>query len=250
AKRLSADVMSISAQGSSLSKGESLKDMARNIEAMKVDVLVVRHSAAGSCHFLARALRSSVINAGDGAHEHPTQALLDIFTIEEKKKKIEGLKVSILGDILHSRVARSNIWGLLKLGAEVTICGPRTLLPVEIERMAVRTTCDLDEAIRGADVLNILRVQLERQKGAYFPSLREYAQAFCVTRERLESAKKDILILHPGPMNRGVEIAPDVADGPYSVILNQVTNGVAVRMAVLFHISQAGSKEEGDETAD
>lgn len=250
AKRLSADTMNITAQGSSLSKGEVLKDMARNIEAMKVDILVMRHPAPGSCHFLARALKSSVVNAGDGSHEHPTQALLDLFTMEEKKKRIAGLRVSIIGDILHSRVARSNIWGLLKLGAHVTVCGPKTLLPVEIERLKVRVTSDLGEAIEGADVLNILRIQTERQQGCFLPSLREYAQKFCVTPERLKGAKKDLLILHPGPMNRGIEIAPEVADGPYSVILDQVTNGVAVRMAVLFLVSQGGVKEGADETLD
>ena len=250
AKRLSADSMNITAQGSSLSKGEALKDMAKNIEAMKVDILVMRHPASGSCHFLARSLKSSVVNAGDGAHEHPTQALLDLLTIEGKKKRIAGLKVSIIGDILHSRVARSNIWGLSKLGAEVTVCGPKTLLPVGIERMKVRVTCDIEEAVQGADVLNILRIQLERQKASFFPSLREYAQKFCITPARLRSAKKDLLILHPGPMNRGIEIAQEVADGPYSVILDQVTNGVAVRMAVLFLVSQVSFKEEHDETLD
>ncbi len=250
AKRLSADAMNIAPQGSSLSKGETLKDMARNIEAMKVDILVMRHPAPGSCHLLARSLKSSVINAGDGSHEHPTQGLLDIFTIEEKIKKIEGLKVSLIGDILHSRVARSNIWGLLKLGAKVTVCGPKTLLPVGIEKLGVRATCRIEEAIEGADVLNILRMQLERQKGCLFPSLREYAKEFCVSPERLKQAKKGLLILHPGPMNRGIEIAPSVADGPYSVILDQVTNGVAVRMAALFLVSQANSVKEGhDETA-
>lgn len=250
AKRLSADTMTIAVQGSSLSKGESLKDMAKNIEAMKVDILVMRHPASGSCHFLARALKSSVVNAGDGSHEHPTQGLLDLLTIEERKKKIAGLKVSIVGDILHSRVARSNIWGLSKLGAEVTVCGPKTLLPVGIEQMKVRVTCDLDEAIEGADVLNILRIQLERQKSSFFPSLREYAKTFCITPERLRRAKKDLLILHPGPMNRGIEIAPDVADGPYSVILDQVTNGIAVRMAVLFLVAGVSGKEDADETVD
>ncbi len=250
AKRLSADTLAMAAQGSSLSKGESLKDMAKNIEAMKVDILVMRHPAPGSCHFLAHALKSSVINAGDGSHEHPTQGLLDLLTIEEKKKRIAGLKVSIIGDILHSRVARSNIWGLSKLGAEVTVCGPKTLLPVGIEQMKVRVTCNIDEAIEGADVLNILRIQLERQRSSFFPSLREYAQKFCVTSERLRKAKKDLLILHPGPMNRGIEIAPDVADGPYSMILDQVTNGVAVRMAVLFLVAGKSGKGDTNETVD
>lgn len=250
AKRLSADTMTITPQGSSLSKGEILKDMARNIEAMRVDILVMRHHSPGSCHLLARSLESSVINAGDGCHEHPTQALLDLFTMEQKKKTLEGLKVSIIGDILHSRVARSNIWGLLKLGAKVTVCGPKTLLPVEIEKMRVRVTYDLEEAIKDADVLNILRIQLERQNNSFFPSLREYAQRFCVTRERLKGAKKELLILHPGPLNRGVEISPEVADGPYSVILDQVTNGVAVRMAVLFLVSGTQAKEGEHEDSD
>jgi len=241
AKRLSADAMNIAVQDSSLSKGETLKDMARNIEAMKVDILVMRHPSPGSCHLLARSLKIAVVNAGDGSHEHPTQGLLDLMTIQEKKGKLEGLKVSIIGDILHSRVARSNLWGLVKLGAQVTLCGPKTLLPVACERLNARTTCDLEEAIEGADVLNILRVQLERQHGCLFPSIREYAQKFCVTPERLRKAKKDLLILHPGPMNRGVEIAPEVADGPHSVILDQVTHGIAVRMAVLFLVSQANS---------
>ena len=247
AKRLSADSMNITVQESSLLKGEALKDMAQNLEAMRVDILVMRHPSPGSCHFLARTLKSAVINAGDGAHEHPTQALLDLFTLEEKKKRIEGLKVSIIGDILHSRVARSNIWGLLKLGAEVTVCGPKPLLPVAIEKMKVHVTCDVEEAIAQADVLNILRIQRERQNGSFFPSLREYARRFCITSERLKGVKKDILILHPGPMNRGIEIAPEVADGPYSVILDQVTNGVAVRMAVLFLVAQVGWKEEHNE---
>jgi len=247
AKRLSADVTNIAAQGSSLSKGETLKDMARNIEAMKVDVLVMRHSSPGSCEFLARSLKNSVINAGDGAHEHPTQALLDLFTIA-RKKNIQGLRVSIVGDILHSRVARSCIWGFQKLGAKVMVCGPKTLLPISIEKMNVRATSDLEEAIRDADVINVLRIQLERQEGAFFPSLREYAQQFCITRDRLKNAKKDVLILHPGPLNRGIEIAPDIADSPYSVILDQVTNGVAIRMAVLFLVSQGSLKEEHHET--
>ncbi len=246
AKRLSADTMNITAQESSLSKGEILKDMARNIEAMKVDVLVMRHPASGSCSLLAKALQSAVVNAGDGSHEHPTQALLDLLTIEERKKRIEGLRVSIIGDILHSRVARSGIWGLTKLGAEVTVCGPKTLLPIEVEKMGVRVTSRLEEAIEGADVLNLLRIQLERQNSSFFPTVREYAQFFCVTPERLQKAKKELLILHPGPINRGIEIAPEVADGPYSVILDQVSNGIAVRMAILFlvsQISQTGVKD-------
>jgi len=240
AKRLSADTVSISASTSSMMKGESLKDTAKNIEAMKVDVIVMRHSSSGAPHLLAKAVEASVVNAGDGCHEHPTQALLDIFTIKEKKGRISGLKVSIIGDIAHSRVARSNIWGLTKLGAEVTVCGPPTLIPQGIERFPVKVTYDIKEAIREADVLNILRIQLERQKSNLFPSLREYAIKFGIDLEKLKFAKPDVLIMHPGPINRGVEISPDVADGPYSIILEQVTNGIAVRMAVLFLVSQGG----------
>lgn len=242
AKRLSADTLGISASSSSILKGETLKDTAKNIEAMNVNVVVVRNSHSGAAHMLAKCLKPSVINAGDGGHEHPTQALLDLFTMKENKGKIEGLKVSIIGDIAHSRVARSNIWGLTKLGAKVTVCGPKTLIPAEIEKLGVKVTYDLDEAIKDADVLNILRIQLERQKNVLFPSIREYAREFGVTKERLKKAKKDILIMHPGPINRGIELAPDVADGPYSVILDQVTNGVAVRMAVLYLVTNAEVK--------
>lgn len=234
AKRLSADTVSIAASTSSLQKGETLKDTARNIEAMKIDAIVIRHSSSGAPHILAKALKSSVINAGDGAHEHPTQGLLDIFTIKEKKGHIKGLNVSIIGDIMHSRVARSNIWGLTKLGANVTVCGPSTLIPPQIEKMNVKVTTNIKEAIEGADVLNVLRIQLERQKDKFFPTIREYAMKFGIDLEKLKGAKKDILILHPGPINRGVELTPEVADGPYSVILGQVTNGIAVRMSVLF----------------
>jgi aspartate carbamoyltransferase catalytic subunit len=236
-KRLSADTVSFSAAGSSLSKGESLKDTARNIEAMQIDMIVIRHQSSGAPHFLASCLDCSVINGGDGTHEHPTQGLLDILTILEHKGRIEGLKVVILGDISHSRVARSNIWGLSKLGAKVVLCGPSTLMPLEIERLGVEVTHDLDDALDGADVVNILRIQLERQKQSFLPTLREYARCFGITRQRLSVAKDDVLVLHPGPMNRGVEIAQDVADGPFSVILEQVTNGVAVRMAVLYLLS-------------
>lgn len=239
AKRLSADIINISSSTSSAVKGETLKDTAKNIEAMKVDMIVMRHSASGSPHMLARAVSASVINAGDGAHEHPTQALLDLFTIINKKGRLEGLNVSIIGDIAHSRVARSNIWGLTKLGAKVKVCGPKTLIPPEIERMGVEVTCEIGEAIKDADVLNILRIQLERQAQGLFPSIREYAAKFGIDREKLKFAPKDVLIMHPGPINRGVELTPDVADGPYSVILDQVTNGIAVRMAVLYLISQA-----------
>ncbi|MCM8798524.1 MAG: aspartate carbamoyltransferase catalytic subunit [Candidatus Omnitrophica bacterium] len=238
AKRLSADTVSISANTSSMVKGETLKDTVKNIEAMKVDIIVMRHSASGAPHLLAKTVEASVINAGDGCHEHPTQALLDMFTIKEKKGKISGLKISIIGDIAHSRVARSNIWGLTKLGAEVTVCGPPTLIPQGIEKFPVKVTYDIKEAIKDADVLNILRIQLERQKSNLFPSLREYALNFGIDLEKLKFAKPDVLIMHPGPINRGVEISPEVADGPYSVILEQVTNGIAVRMAVLYLVSQ------------
>ncbi|MCD5401018.1 aspartate carbamoyltransferase catalytic subunit [candidate division NPL-UPA2 bacterium] len=241
AKRLSADTVNISASTSSVVKGETLKDMARNIEAMKVDVIIMRHSLPGAPHFLARVVSPSLINAGDGAHEHPTQGLLDLFTIREKKGRLKGLKVVIIGDIAHSRVARSNIWGLIKLGAEVAVVGPATLIPPGIERMGVKVYYRVEEAIRKADVINVLRIQLERQRGGLFPSLREYRQLFSINRERLKVACPHTLIMHPGPINRGVELDPDVADGPYSVILDQVTNGLAVRMAVLYLL--AGGKE-------
>ena len=234
AKRLSADTVNISASVSSLLKGETLKDTAKNIEAMRIDALIMRHSSSGAPHLLAKILKPSVINAGDGSHEHPTQALLDIFTIRERKKKIKGLNISIIGDIMHSRVARSNIWGLTKLGANVTVCGPSTLMPPDIERLGVRVTNNIYEAIEGADALNILRIQLERQSAKFFPTIREYREDFGIDPEKLKGARKDILIMHPGPINRGVELTPEVADGPCSVILEQVTNGVAVRMAVLF----------------
>lgn len=245
AKRLSADTLSIATSSSSIVKGETLKDTFKNIEAMQVDIIIIRHSASGTAKMLSECVAPAVINAGDGCHEHPTQGLLDIFTIKEKKGNIEGLNVSIIGDIAHSRVARSNIWGLKKLGAKVTVCGPRTLIPQDIEKMGVRVTTDLGQALKDADVLNILRIQRERQKEILFPSLREYAICFGVTREKLDRfAKKDVLILHPGPINRGVEITPDVADGEYSVILEQVTNGIAVRMAVLYLVAQAGGMEQ------
>jgi len=238
-KRLSADVINISASSSSILKGESLKDTAWNIEAMKADILIVRHGAAGAAHFLSRVLDCSIINAGDGAHDHPTQALLDLFSIRERKEKIDGLTVAVIGDIAHSRVARSNILALRKLGASVRIAGPGTMIPVGIEAMEVMVCRSLDEAIDGADVVMMLRIQKERQEKSLFPSDREYARFFGLTRERLRGAKKDLLIMHPGPINRGVEIAPDVADGPYSIILDQVTNGVAVRMATLYLYSGA-----------
>ena len=239
--RLSADVINFTGTTSSTTKGETLVDTARNIEAMGVDILVLRHSCAGAAVQLSRVVRSSVVNAGDGAHEHPTQALLDIFTIRSIKKKIEGLKVAIVGDIGHSRVARSNFWGLRKLGAEVWAVGPPTLVPASLEKLGVHVSNDLDEVISKVDVLNMLRIQLERQDQAMFPSIREYSRLFGLNGERLRRAKPDVLVLHPGPINRGVEITPDVADGPRSVILNQVTNGLAVRMAVLYLISGSSS---------
>lgn len=243
-KRLSADSVNFSSSGSSVSKGETLKDTARNIEAMSVDMLVMRHPAAGAPHYLAANLDARVINAGDGFHEHPTQGLLDIFTMRRKLGRIEGLKVAIIGDISHSRVARSNIWGLRKLGASVAICGPSTLMPVEVERMGVDVHWRVEEAVEGADVVLVLRIQLERQKDALFPSLREYARVFGVNSSKLKHAKEGAIVMHPGPMNRGIEIAQDVADGPFSVILQQVTNGVAVRMAVLYLLSGVEAPKE------
>jgi aspartate carbamoyltransferase catalytic subunit len=234
-KRLSADTINISASTSSVVKGETLIDTARNLEAMNPDVIVIRHSAAGAPHILARLLRQSIINAGDGAHEHPTQALLDMMTIKEKKGRITGLKVAIVGDIMHSRVARSNIYGLSKMGANVVLAGPATMLPRNIEQMGVAVHTNLEDAIRDADVVMMLRIQLERQNQSIFPSLREYAQHYCLNRTNIKLAKKDVIVMHPGPMNRGVEISPDIADDPScSVILDQVNNGVAVRMALLY----------------
>jgi len=242
AKRLSADTINIASTTSSVTKGESVLDTARNIEAMNVDLIVVRHKCAGVPKILADHLTPAVVNAGDGCRAHPTQGLLDLFTIKEKLGRIEGLKVSIVGDILHSRVARSNIWGLKKLGADVTVCGPATLIPVDIEMTGVKVTHHIDDAINGADVLMALRLQKERQCESFLPSIREYARFFGITNERLKNAKKDILIMHPGPTNRGVEISAEVADGNYSVILEQVTNGVAVRMAILYLL--LGTKDE------
>ena len=233
-KRLSADVVNISTSSSSVVKGETLKDTGKNLMAMRPDILVIRHSAVGAPKMLADALPIPVINAGDGAHEHPTQGLLDLFSIREKKKTLKGLKVAIVGDITHSRVARSNIHGMRKMGMEVRVAGPATLLPRHVERLGVEVYTDLDEAISGVDVIMMLRIQLERQGQGLFPSLREYSRLFGLNRARLEKAKKEVLIMHPGPMNRGVEISPEVADGPYSIILDQVTNGVAIRMAILF----------------
>lgn len=234
AKRLSADTVNISAQTSSIVKGETLKDTARNIEAMQIDAIIMRHSMSGAPHFLSRCVKASVINAGDGSHEHPTQGLLDIFTMREKKGNIKGLKVAIVGDITHSRVARSNIWGLKKLGAEVIVVGPPTLIPPEIENIGVRVSYSLEEVIEEVDVLNILRLQLERQKRGLFPSIREYSRFYGITMDKLKKAKKDILIMHPGPVNLGVELSPEVVNDPRTVILEQVTNGVAIRMAVLY----------------
>lgn len=246
-KRLSADTVNISAAVSSVSKGETLVDTARNLEAMRIDMVVMRHGASGAAQFLADRIPSNVVNAGDGRHEHPTQGLLDLLTIRDHVGKIGGLKVCIIGDILHSRVARSNIYGLLTLGAEVAVCGPPTLLPLCVHELGVEVFTRVEEAIEWADALNVLRLQLERMEGGYVPSLREYNRIWGVTNERLAAAKRDLLILHPGPMNRGVEIDSDVADGEHSVILNQVTNGVAVRMAVLYLL--AGGQPERAEAA-
>jgi aspartate carbamoyltransferase catalytic subunit len=246
-KRLSADTVSIASSGSSVQKGETLVDTARNLEAMRIDMVVIRHGASGAARFLADRIESNVINAGDGTHEHPTQGLLDMLTLRDHFGTLEGLRVCIVGDVLHSRVARSNIWGLKKMGAEVAVCGPKSLLPHAIADFGVTVFPRVEEAIEWAQALNILRLQLERMTAGYIPSLREYNRVFGVSRERLDRAKRDVLILHPGPMNRGVEIDSDVADGPHSVILNQVTNGVAVRMAVLYLL--AGGKPELAEAA-
>jgi len=233
-KRLSADTLSIAAATSSAQKGETLADTAMNIEAMAPDMIVLRHPSSGAGHLLSRICKSRIINAGDGMHEHPTQALLDAYTIREHKKRLDGLKVTIVGDLLHSRVLRSNVLLLTKLGADVWVCGPATLIPPGIERLGVHTSTAVDEAVADADVIMMLRIQQERMQGAFFPSTREYFNTFGMTKARVARAKPDVIIMHPGPMNRGVEIASDVADGPYSVILEQVANGVAVRMAVLY----------------
>ena len=239
-KRMSADTVNVAAAASSVSKGETLVDTARNLEAMRIDMVVVRHPDSGAARFLAERIESNVINAGDGMHEHPTQGLLDLLTLRDKLGTLEGKRVCIVGDVLHSRVARSNIWGLQAMGAEVAVCGPRSLLPNAIREMGVEVFDRVEAAIEWGDALNVLRLQLERMQLGYIPSLREYNRVFGVTRARLERAPRDLLILHPGPMNRGVEIDSDVADGPHSVILHQVTNGVAVRMAVLYLL--AGNK--------
>ncbi len=242
-KRLSADTLSIAVATSSVLKGETLSDTAMNIEAMAPDMIVVRHESSGACHLLARICQSRIINAGDGMHEHPTQALLDAYTIRQHKSAIKGLKIAIVGDLLHSRVLRSNVQLLTKLGADVWVSGPPTLMPPGIARAGVTVSTSVDAAVEGADVIMMLRIQQERMQGAFFPSLREYFRVFGMTTERVKRAKADVIIMHPGPMNRGVEIASEVADGPYSVILEQVANGVAVRMAVLYLL--AGG-QEGD----
>lgn len=244
-KRLSADTVNIASAGSSVEKGETLVDTARNLEAMRIDMVVVRHPSSGAPKFLADRIPSNVVNAGDGRHEHPTQGLLDLLTIRDALGEVAGRRVCIVGDIVHSRVARSNMWGLLTLGAEVAFCGPRTLMPSGVEALGVQVFHRIEEAIEWADVLNVLRLQLERMEAGFIPSLGEYYRVFGVTAERLERAPRDLVILHPGPMNRGVEIDSRVADGPHSVILQQVTNGIAVRMAVLYLLTGGGSAAGG-----
>ena len=241
AKIMSADTTSISVAGSAINKGESFKDTLLTLEAMGVDLFVIRHGASGSPHFASQLVKSHVINAGDGLHEHPTQGLLDMLTIQENKGGFPGLKVVIVGDIMHSRVARSNIWGLSKMGAEVRVCGPSTLLPAEIEKLPVTVFTDLDAALDGVDVVNVLRIQLERMDRGFFPSVREYSKFFGISKDRLRACKPDVLVMHPGPMNRGVEISPEVADGEFAVITDQVTNGLAVRMALLYLLLGGGA---------
>ena len=243
-KRLSADTLGVAVASSSVVKGETLVDTARNIEAMGPSMIVLRHASSGAPHLLARICKSPIINAGDGLHEHPTQALLDAFTIRERKGRIAGLKVAIVGDLLHSRVLRSNVLLLTKLGADVWVCGPPTLIPMGLQAMGVTTTTSVDAAVEGADVVMMLRIQLERMEGGFFPSLREYFTVFGMTEARLRRAKPDVIVMHPGPINRGVEISSDVADGPYSVILDQVANGVAARMAVLYLLAGGGAHDE------
>jgi aspartate carbamoyltransferase catalytic subunit len=250
-KRLSADTISFSKSTSSVVKGETLRDTAENIQAMKVDMVVIRHGSSGAPRFLSEFLDASVVNAGDGQHEHPTQGLLDMMTLRQRWSTFEGKRVTIIGDIMHSRVARSNIWGLTKLGAKVTVCGPSTMMPAEIEKLGeggVRLEYDIRKAVEGADAINILRIQLERQKQRLFPSSQEYFEVFGVTPEVLEAAPKDCIVMHPGPMNRGVEISQEVADGDRAVILEQVTNGVAVRMAVLYLLA-GGTLDGGGESS-
>ena len=243
-KRLSADTVNFSTSNSSVKKGESLRDTVQNIEAMKIDMVVVRHGSTGAPYFLTRCMDSNIINAGDGAHEHPTQALLDMYTIRKQYGKLNGLRVVLVGDVMHSRVIRSNIWGLKTMGASVALCAPSTLMPYEVERFGCDVYTHLDEALEGADVVNIMRIQLERQQAGLFPSQREYTKLFGINKERLKRLNKNYTIMHPGPMNRGVEISSEVADGDRSVILDQVTNGQAVRMAVLYLLS---GREEGGE---
>ena len=242
-KRLSADSLNFSAGTSSVVKGETLLDTARNLEAMNPDFIVMRHGMPGAPHFLSRVCRSSIVNAGDGSHEHPTQALLDAYTIRQRKGKIGGLRIVIVGDILHSRVVRSNLFLWQKMGADVTVVGPSTLMPLGVEQLGCQVSHRLDEAVEGADVIMMLRIQMERQGKGYFPSVREYFSLFGLTEERVRRARPDVIIMHPGPINRGVEIASRVADGPYSVILDQVTNGIAVRMAVLYLLAGGGAEE-------
>ena len=246
-KRLSADVLNFSASSSSLKKGETLRDTARNIEAMKVDMVVMRHPSPGAPHFLTNHIDGSIINAGDGPHEHPTQALLDLFTMREHVGDLKDKRVTIVGDILHSRVARSDIWGLKALGADVTLCGPSTFMPAEVGQLGVTVSHDIREATVEADIVNILRIQRERQSGGFIPSLREYSALFGINAARLREMKPDVLIMHPGPINRGVEITPGVADGDRSVILEQVTNGVAVRMAILYLLSMVRASKQVEE---
>ncbi len=243
-KRLSADTLGVAVSSSSVVKGETLVDTARNIEAMGPSMIVLRHASSGAPHLLARICKSPIVNAGDGLHEHPTQALLDAFTIRERKGRIAGLKVAIVGDLLHSRVLRSNMLLLTKLGAEVWVCGPPTLIPMGLDAIGVTTTTSVDAAVEGADVVMMLRIQLERMEGGFFPSLREYFTVFGMTEVRLKRAKPDVIVMHPGPINRGVEISSEVADGPYSVILDQVANGVATRMAVLYLLAGGGAQDE------
>ncbi len=247
-KRLSADSVSFTAATSSVLKGETLRDTARNIEAMNIDMVVIRHGASGAPHFLTQCVKASIINAGDGQHEHPTQGLLDIMTLREKFKTLEKLKVAIIGDVAHSRVARSNIYGLQAMGAEVALCGPPTMMPLDAEQWQAEIFYNLDDALAWADVVNVLRIQLERQQKGLFPSTREYHKLYGITRARVEKAKKEITILHPGPINRGVEIESEMADSEFSLILDQVTNGVAVRMAVLYLLSGGRGAERFDES--
>jgi aspartate carbamoyltransferase catalytic subunit len=239
ASRLSADVIEFTKKSSAVNKGETLVDTARNLEAMGVDIVVIRHAAGGAPKLLSRSINACVVNAGDGCNEHPTQALLDVYTIRQARGSLEGLKIGIVGDIAHSRVARSNIYALTKLGAEVTLIGPPTLMPARVRDLPVKVSYSLDAVIEQLDVINMLRIQFERMGGNPFPSVREYSHYFGLTVERMQRAKPDIVVMHPGPMNRGVEIESEVADGPNSVILKQVANGLAIRMAVLFLVNQA-----------